>query len=353
MGIAVAQLFRTAGQSVVTDIDLDANGRQVGHARLPHSSHRSAYGWLPIPLASIRNGDGPVALVIGGNHGDEYEGQIIASRLAREIAPEMVRGQLIVLPMANFPAAQAGTRTSPIDGGNLNRLFPGDPAGGVTPAIARYIEQVLLARADLVIDLHSGGSSLLYHGTVALAGEPVGDTEQRQLPGLLDAFGAHYTSLLKTLNPATMLGAARRQGALCIVGELGGAGTVSRAGLDRAWHGVCRTLQAFGVLGPGCIATPPALPGTRIELAFGSDTHHVYARAAGVFEPLVALGDEVQAGQGAALIHDPATPGQAPQRMVFEGPGIVVCQRVPAQAVVGDCLFQIGSPVPPHRSTAA
>ena len=111
------------------EIDLDAQGKHAGYLRLPHSVHRSAYGWLPIPISSIRHGDGPVALVMAGNHGDEYEGQIIVSQLMREIEPDMVTGQLILLPMANFPAAEAGQRVSPLDNGNLNRSFPGEATG--------------------------------------------------------------------------------------------------------------------------------------------------------------------------------------------------------------------------------
>ena len=74
------------------EIDLDAQGKHAGYLRLPHSVHRSAYGWLPIPIASIRNGDGPVALVMAGNHGDEYEGQIIVSQLMREIGSRWSAG---------------------------------------------------------------------------------------------------------------------------------------------------------------------------------------------------------------------------------------------------------------------
>jgi predicted deacylase len=74
-----------------SEIDLDSNGKQTGFLRLPHSVHRSAYGWIPIPIATIRNGDGPVVLIMAGNHGDEYEGQIIVSQLIREIEPERVR----------------------------------------------------------------------------------------------------------------------------------------------------------------------------------------------------------------------------------------------------------------------
>lgn len=99
---------------------------------------------------------------MAGNHGDEYEGQIAYANLLRTLDPGDVSGRLIFLTSANYPAAVAGTRTSPIDEGNLNRSFPGDPDGGVTAQIAWYIENILLPQCDYVFDLHSGGSSLMY-----------------------------------------------------------------------------------------------------------------------------------------------------------------------------------------------
>jgi len=121
------------------DIDLDGDGKQTGFLRLPHSVHRSAYGWIPIPIAVIGRGAGPRVLLMAGNHGDELEGQVALGRLIRELQPGEVRGHVIILPSANFPAAMAGSRTSPIDGGNLNRSFPGDPGGGPTEQIAYYL----------------------------------------------------------------------------------------------------------------------------------------------------------------------------------------------------------------------
>ena len=120
--------------------DFEVNGKQSGFLRLPHSVHRSAYGWVPIPITTIKNGDGPTLLVMAGNHGNEYEGQIAISQLARELEAADIRGRLILLPMVNAPAAQAGLRTSPIDDGNLNRLFPGNASGGPTEMIADYLE---------------------------------------------------------------------------------------------------------------------------------------------------------------------------------------------------------------------
>ncbi|MCB2042915.1 MAG: succinylglutamate desuccinylase/aspartoacylase family protein, partial [Rhodoferax sp.] len=114
---------------IFTNVDYNAQGKQVDWLYLPHSVTRSAYGALAIPIAVIRNGDGPTVFLMSGNHGDEYEGQITLAKLIRELEPEQVRGRIIILPAANLPAAMAGTRVSPIDQGNLNRAFPGDPQG--------------------------------------------------------------------------------------------------------------------------------------------------------------------------------------------------------------------------------
>jgi predicted deacylase len=105
-------------------------------------------------------------VLLAGNHGDEYEGQIVVSKLARALEANQIRGRLILLPMLNFPAAQAGLRTSPIDQGNLNRLFPGNPKGTPSEMITHYVEKVVLPLADYSVDLHSGGSSRFYPPTL-------------------------------------------------------------------------------------------------------------------------------------------------------------------------------------------
>src|SRR5271165_1445106 len=61
---------------IVPEVDFEQNGRQHGFLRLFHSVHSSAYGFIPIPVVVLRNGDGPTALLVSGTHGDEYEGQV-------------------------------------------------------------------------------------------------------------------------------------------------------------------------------------------------------------------------------------------------------------------------------------
>lgn len=324
---------------ITCQIDLQAEGKQSGYLRLPHSVHRSAYGWLPIPIAQLRNGPGPKVLVMAGNHGDEYEGQVLISRLIQELEPDSVRGQLILLPMANFPAAQAGLRTSPLDDGNLNRSFPGAPMGPPTQVIAHYIESVLLAGADYLVDLHSGGSSLLYLPSALIAD---GRTEEEgaRLRALAAAFGLPNTLVHEWYEPGYFSSSgATRQGALSITTELGGAGMITPEILSLAEAGLRRLLGHMGVLDAAAVPEPNA-PETRY-LQVDNKLHYLYASEPGLFEPLVELGERVAAGQPGARLHFPETPGKAPVTEHFLGAGLVVCKRVPALSRRGDCLFHL------------
>jgi hypothetical protein len=67
---------------IQSEIDYDRDGKQTGFLRLPYSVHRSAYGWIPVPIVMFKNGAGPTALMMSGNHGDEYEGQIALTKLS-------------------------------------------------------------------------------------------------------------------------------------------------------------------------------------------------------------------------------------------------------------------------------
>ena len=60
--------------NILTTVNYEKEGKQTGYLRLPHSVHRSAYGWLPVPVACIKRGTGPTVLLISGTHGDENEG---------------------------------------------------------------------------------------------------------------------------------------------------------------------------------------------------------------------------------------------------------------------------------------
>jgi hypothetical protein len=326
----------TAKSRIWTDIDYDRDGKQVGWLHLPHSVTRSAYGTIAIPIAVIRNGPGPTAFLMAGNHGDEYEGQIALCRLIRELEPAEIAGRVIVLPAANLPAAMAGTRVSPIDDGNMNRSFPGDVDGGPTKQITHYIDTELFTRADFFHDLHSGGGSLAY---VPFASRHDGDDPalNARAQAALEAFAAPISLVWKGHRDGRYSPiAAQLRGVPQLGSEFGGGGGVNVEALAFVNAGLRRLL---GHLGIARIPDDP-VPPTRFMSVPGNDWF-VYAPDHGLFEPAVTLGATVRAGDLCGLVHYVDDPARPPTPCHFKRAGMVVCQRHPARVERGDCVAHL------------
>lgn len=325
---------------ITAEVDFDANGKQQGYLRVPHSVHRSAYGWIAVPITVIRNGTGPTLVISAGVHGDEYEGQIAVANLARDLDDAEINGRLILLPMMNYPAAEAGRRVSPLDDGNLNRLYPGDPKGSPSEMIAHFHEEVILPLADFAVDLHSGGSSLVYPATV-MRGPSHSSEEEMGLTTLTEAFDLPYAWVFtggggRESTARTAMGAANRKGVINVMAELGGAGRVTPDVLQQAERGLRRIMNALGML-PDYV--PDAAKGTRVLNVRGL----VYAFESGVFEPVKAIGDSVAEGETLAHIHHPETSGKAPDVVLSPYAGIALAMRAMAQVRRGDALYQIAA----------
>lgn len=327
---------------ISSELDFEADGKQTGYLRMPHSVDSSAYGWIPLPITLLQNGDGPTLVISAGVHGDEYEGQIAVAELARELNPNDIRGRLILLPMVNLPAAEAARRVSPLDNGNLNRLYPGSSHGTPTEMIAHFHETVILPMADYAIDLHSGGSSLIYPATL-LRGPGHSPEEEAGLQLLTEAFDLPYTWEFtggggKSSTARTAMGAANRQGVINVMAELGGAGCVTPDVLKLTKRGLHRVLHALDML-------PDYVPGAAIGSRRLNARGCVYAFEAGLFEPMISIGDEVHTGDVVAMIHHPETPGKAADECASPYDGIALAMRAIAKTRRGDALFQIAADV--------
>ncbi|SEL89019.1 hypothetical protein SAMN04515666_1069 [Bosea lupini] len=328
--------------AVVTDIsadrifglteDLPTTGRHAGFVKIPHSSDRSAYGFVPVPLAIVGGGAGPTMLLLGGVFGDEVDTQIAVARLLRLLDPKTMNGRVIAMTMANLPAAMSGTRNSPIDGRNLNKSFPGDVFGSPTSMIAEYIERHLMSLSDLVIDLHSDGRSLGYLPCVTLVDHPDPDVQSRRL-AMARAFGGENLLRFRSFEDRSTSGAARRAGATRIGTEIGGAQPVTTI-----MDGIMRVLAWAGII----TQLMPASGDARLLVTQREDDF-VYALADGVFEPAVQLGDEVAAGDLAGHIHDLTRPFAVPIAVTFALPGVVICTRGRGHASRGDCLVHLAA----------
>jgi uncharacterized protein len=325
---------------IFTDVDYEKAGKQVGWLYLPHSVTRSAYGNLAIPIAVVKNGTGPTVFLMSGNHGDEYEGQVALCKLIQSLDPARVQGRIIIMPAANLPAALAGARVSPIDQGNLNRAFPGNPEGTPTQQIAWYIGQVLYPMAQYHHDLHSGGSSLDYRPFVSMRKTNNPDLDARTMAAL-KAFGAPDGLVWAYSHDQGMAAhSAIARGVVALGGEFGGGGTVSRGSVAMVEQGLRRLLAHAGVL-EADRAIPPPQPTRLWEVA--ARDYYVLAPEAGLFEPAVGLGDQVERGQLCGHVYFVDNPARAPMPAHFARAGMVICRRHFGRVERGDCVVHLAT----------
>ncbi|WP_420965399.1 succinylglutamate desuccinylase/aspartoacylase family protein [Bradyrhizobium sp. B120] len=323
-----------------SEIDVNSDGKAHGYLRVPFSSNDAGFGWIPVPVAVVKNGEGPSVLLMAGNHGDEYEGQVLLMKLLRSITPDDIQGRLIILPGVNAPAVAAGTRVSPIDNGNLNRLFPGDANGTPTEMIAHYIDSVLLPQVRYCFDFHSGGYSCEYIPTAHLV-EPDEPELRNEAIGFLKAFAMPNSILIAGLKGGDqrLLGSCRRLGVGHMSTELGGAGAFSVDTFRAAERGLPRLLRHVGLLkGNGEEEAAPTSTFYRRQAATGV----VYATATGIFEARCKLGEDVTAGDVAGVVHFTETPWREPEVVRFKHGGTIISKRAPGRTKIGDNLFALG-----------
>jgi hypothetical protein len=100
---------------------------------------------------------GPVLALTAGVHGMEYPPILALQRLRASIDPRTLAGTIIMVHVANMPSFLGRTiYYSPIDGKNLNRVFPGKADGTISERIADVLTREVIDRATHVVDLHCG-----------------------------------------------------------------------------------------------------------------------------------------------------------------------------------------------------
>ncbi|WP_289042020.1 N(2)-acetyl-L-2,4-diaminobutanoate deacetylase DoeB [uncultured Aliiroseovarius sp.] len=321
---------------IVPTIPLDQDGAHHGFLRLPYSRDDSAWGSIMIPITVIMNGPGPTALLTGGNHGDEYEGPIALQELTVTLKPEDVSGRVIIVPAFNYPAFRAGTRTSPIDRGNMNRIFPGRPDGTPTEKIADFFQRVLLPMADVAVDFHSGGKTLDFVHFAA-----VHFLEDKALEAdciaAMQAFNAPYSvQMLEIDNVGMYDTAVEDMGKVLVTTELGGGGTSTARSNAIAKKGVRNVLIHFGIL------QDEMQVDDTITLTMPDDDCYLFSLGDGMYEAMVELGDPVKKGDVVARRWPLDRTGQLPVNYHARLDGILISRHHPGLIKAGDCVAVIG-----------
>ena len=330
--------------TVSCSFDFDAPGKHSGYLRIGDSTNNSGWATYQVPIIMISNGEGPTVLVLGGNHGDEYEGQIIASSLSRELILEDVSGRIIIIPCLSQEASRAGTRLWP-NGANFNRVFPGIENGSLEQKLAYYLSNDLFPICDGVLDMHSGGRSMYFIPSSNMVW--VSDPEQRvKMIKNMMAWNTDVHMIggeQPSTNPYALLNReAERQGKSVSTGEFGGSGYTTPQSVKIIGEGLRNFLKDFGAL--------KGTPASRVEMGknpaeiidFRDPLGFISATRSGIYENCVALGASVATGEIVGKIHDFDHPDVLPIDIKSPISGVVSVIRGLPPVTTGDVVCVIG-----------
>jgi N-alpha-acetyl-L-2,4-diaminobutyrate deacetylase len=324
---------------VQTNIDFSKPGIQWGTLNIPFSYNLSGWAKLQIPISTISHGQGPTVLLMAGNHGDEYPGQIAIMKLMKTLTQEQITGRIIFIPAINMPAAKAATRLSPLDGKNLNRCFPGDIDGTATDLMAHFLTNELFPIADAVIDLHTGGRGVYFYPCAHM--HLVDDLEyRRRMAQAAQAYNTDFSFLYADVAGKGLLPVeVESLGKTIVTTEMGG-GEVTPASVHRtSQDGLRNVLVHLKVLeGEEKSRVDLGLPPTRWIQALDAEDY-IFAPESGLFESFVDVGVEVSKDQPLGALYFLERPDREPTLIHANSDGIAIAHRGPTLTSQGDILF--------------
>lgn len=279
---------------------------------------------------------GPVLSVLGGVHGDELEG-VVAARALIEYLREReasLRGQVRIVPVSNPPAFAARRRTSPIDGANLARVFPGSEHGSITERAAAVITAEVIAGSDVLVDLHSAGADYVMP---VFAGCVVGgDVAARSLEATY-AFGAPVVWEHDGSGPGRSLSAAFDLNVPSIYVEGSGGGGLVGHDLDVYVHGLHRLLAWLGILDS---PLDPPVPPIVLRGGDGDVDASLSCGVGGFCITRVHPGQVIASGDLIAEIVDDR--GRTAEEVRARRDGTVMMLRRRADVAAGDGIAMMG-----------
>lgn len=201
---------------------------------------------------------GPRLCVTGGVHVNELASMEAAFRLADAFIAADLRGSVAVLPVVNLPALYDHVKeVSPVDGKNLNFLYPGVPDGTFSEALAHAILDDWAGDADVLVDLHGGDLHEAFSTYVVWQRSSDPDLDARA-DALARCFDADY---IVGLAPSMMAApgrcctAAARKGRLALVAEGGTEARLADEHVRFHRDGVVAVARALGMI-DGAAAPP-------------------------------------------------------------------------------------------------
>ncbi len=318
----------------------------IGDARVKSGSRFSGYlavpekngAWTEIPYTVIHGAKkGPVLALVAGVHAYEYPPILALYRLKDAIDPKTLRGTVLLVHIANLPSFKRRTiYYGPDDWKNLNRVFPGDPEGTMSQRIAAVLNEEVVKRADVLLDMHcgDGNEALIPYSYWMISGDKKFDAKTRELAL---AFGLPHIIIDETrskdLKDSKYLGnTAILQGKPAVTTESGYLGRTDEESIARNVKGVWSVMRHLDMA--------PGDPEPAADPVWIDKYEVVYSKRDGLFAPRVEMGYYVKQGQVVGTITDYLGEAKEDVKAPFTGILLYVIGTPPCNA--GEPLFEVG-----------
>lgn len=325
-------------------IDFDLPGKATYEVAF-HFDGAWANALVPMTVINGTAGPGRSIVCFGGTHGDEYEGQVAIWRLMHELDPAEIRGRIILMPRLNTPACIAGLRESPLDGGNLNRAFPGDPRGKITSRIANFVTTRIFPLVDVVLDMHAAGRGMEFALCTSFhqISDPAQYQEMKTVASLFDTpFVLIYSS---DMGSGLLTEQAEAMGKITIGGEFGHSTGVLRQGVAHVYEGIKNVMRHYGLLDGEIQRVAPERPTPPRLVAAVNLDEYIPAPVTGVYEPLLPVGSPVKRGQQVARLYDFERVGEPGIPIYAPNDGYILMQAFQAPTPKGATMLVIAHDV--------
>jgi len=275
---------------VLGSIEAEAGTTASGYLEVPRGVDQATR----IPVSVIHGArPGPTLALVAGTHGYEYPPITALQRLRGSLDPARLSGTILMVHVANPPSFLGRTiYTSPVDGKNLNRVYPGKPDGTISERIAHTITTQVIERADYLVDMHGGDGNEILRPYIYMPVTGNGELDAK-VRGMALAFGLDHI----VIDPAQLADPAASvftdqtglsRGIPAITSETGQMGSNDDYWVDLARDGVMNLIRHLKMI------DEKEIPNQGV--VWLKDYEVIRAQATGVFQASVRDGYAVAEG---------------------------------------------------------
>lgn len=294
---------------------------------------------VQVPFIVFRGAQpGPVLGISAAVHGNELNGIRIIHNLLEGLDPEELRGALVCAPVANVLAFEAGIRRFPVDGVDLNHVFPGKADGTPSQQYARALYKTFIGPLDYLIDIHTASEGRV--NTMYVRAD-LHSQSCREMALLMNP----QIILHGRSGDGTLRNAARANDVPAITVEAGNPSVFQGRMALEGEFGLLKVMTALGMI------REPDLPDTTVrEPVICRSSRWLRTRSGGLLETRFSLGEQVAKKQLLAEIYNAF--GEVTASFMAPSDGVVIGMSRNPLSVPGMrfChLGALGEPSPPKQ----